>query len=995
MALQKTNVPISITDGVDTKTDSKNVLATKFLEVVNGDYTHTGALSKRSGFDALPRTTNLDEIITSAKALATFNQELLMFSNNNLYTFSEANDSWVNKGSSILANVSDQMIYSEPRNILSLSQGYIGKYQLTVYVEFAGITLLLKNLTYILTDTETNTILSRHSFNPASGYARPRVAVMGNNFVVFYVDTQNNQLKYFTVNTVNYAAPGPLTVVDSSNNSNFYTLSTVNRIYFIYQTPGLAINIAYFSTGMVQSSSVVLDTGGLLASSCISLENGKIRVATSTGRAKFFLLSPDLNTQLHTPVLGDNTSTASVRTIQDPANANRSLVVYGDSAVGLASVSSTGIFVNPTTYQWLNYSSHSDLVEKDGEIFFLITRFPTNKNQLASTYLVNYSKGIVASLSVDNVYINSTTAASYKFDPQTLLKKDSDTIVAPIVEFAEATDGFSYARPAIPTKAVNKIIGLNKYDNYFSVEAANNTLFSGGVMKMYDGNLVVEQGFLQVPDSPSITPGLPVVEVDPGLTGGKSYQYAVVFAWRDRFGQIHRSTPSFSTAQVIGSAPNFYSWEVQVPCISLTMKSNVELELYRTTGDGTLYHKITGGVSGSTITNDPTNPYVTFIDDYSDVAIETGEILYTQGGEIENNAPEVSKYVCNYKARVFSLLSDGKRLQYSKIIQYLKPVEFSGLFIIELDSFGGKGTCLIQLDDNLVIFKEQAIYAMNGEGPNNLGEQDDFRKPQLISSDAGCIDPNSVVMTDSGVFFKSSKGIYLLSRNLSVSYVGAGVEAFNDLTITSATLLANTNQVRFTTSSGVVLVYDYFHARWSWYEGLEFEDSLIYKNKFTAVKSTGFVFQQSSDFKDVDTHIPMSLASSWIQLAGIQGYERFYRLLILGTYKGAHKLRVQFAFNFNEAWTEETVIEVTGILAPETYGDDAVYGDSEVYGGPASLYQFEIRPKRQKCQSFKFRISDYQDGAVIGESMRLSNFALEVGVKQGHNKVGKNKASGT
>ena len=108
------------------------------------------------------------------------------------------------------------------------------------------------------------------------------------------------------------------------------------------------------------------------------------------------------------------------------------------------------------------------------------------------------------------------------------------------------------------------------------------------------------------------------------------------------------------------------------------------------------------------------------------------------------------------------------------------------------------------MDEKLVIFKESAIFYLSGDGPNNLGQQDTFIKPELVSSDIGCININSVVLTPDGLMFKSKKGIYLLSRSMQLAYIGANVEAFNDLKVSSAIVVPEENQVRFTTLDRLV-----------------------------------------------------------------------------------------------------------------------------------------------------------------------------------------------
>ena len=66
-----------------------------------------------------------------------------------------------------------------------------------------------------------------------------------------------------------------------------------------------------------------------------------------------------------------------------------------------------------------------------------------------------------------------------------------------------------------------------------------------------------------------------------------------------------------------------------------------------------------------------------------------------------------------------------------------------------------------------------------------------------------------MVLTPQGLFFKSNKGIYILERSLVLKYIGFPVDDFNNLNITKADIFAKDNEVRFLTSDGVCLVYNY------------------------------------------------------------------------------------------------------------------------------------------------------------------------------------------
>jgi hypothetical protein len=217
-----------------------------------------------------------------------------------------------------------------------------------------------------------------------------------------------------------------------------------------------------------------------------------------------------------------------------------------------------------------------------------------------------------------------------------------------------------------------------------------------------------------------------------------------------------------------------------------------------------------------------------------------------------------------------------------------------------------------------------------------------------------------------GIMFNSPKGIYQLSRSLSSSYIGAPVEAYNGGS-TKSFLMPAVNEVRFAMDSGTTLTYDYYTQRWSTTPSQSAIDmALDADNNYYYLKADASVRKQSAAYADNGSFIPIKLTSAWISLGGIQGYERFYKLHILGEFKSSHKLKVSLAYDYVDSFTESVTIDSSTLTSTQ-------------------LYELIIRPSRQKCSSFKFKIEDLDNG-VSGESLVISNFALEVGVKAGNNK---------
>ena len=128
-----------------------------------------------------------------------------------------------------------------------------------------------------------------------------------------------------------------------------------------------------------------------------------------------------------------------------------------------------------------------------------------------------------------------------------------------------------------------------------------------------------------------------------------------------------------------------------------------------------------------------------------------------------------------------------------------------------------------------------------------------------------------------GLMFQSDKGIWLLGRDLSTQYIGAPVEAYNDNTVVAAINVPGTNQVRFTLDNGITLMYDYYVGQWATFNNIPAISSTLYQSLHTYINANGQVFQENEgSYLDGSKPVLMSFQTSWIHLAGVQGYERFY-----------------------------------------------------------------------------------------------------------------------
>ena len=410
------------------------------------------------------------------------------------------------------------------------------------------------------------------------------------------------------------------------------------------------------------------------------------------------------------------------------------------------------------------------------------------------------------------------------------------------------------------------------------------------------------------------------------------------------------------------------------PTLRLTQKSNVRCVIYRTEAGGSRYYQVTSVTLP--LLNVTTNDFAYYFDAMSDTALVGNNVLYTDGGVLENDPLPASNIMTAYKNRIIAIPSEHPLTWwFSKQVVPGGVAEFSASFVKNIDQRDGAITGLGVIDEKLLLFKANSVFCVVGDGPSPSGFNDDFIDAQLVTTDAGCANHKSIVRTPAGLMFQSSKGIYLMDRSLSVNYVGDAVEAYNAYTVTSSKLISTLNQVRFTMSNGVVLVYDYYVGQWSVFDSISAVDSCEFGGQFTWLKSNGKIYKENpSVFTDDGAFIQLYIQTGWIQMAGIQGFQRIYKALLVGDYKSPHTLNCELTYDFVSTVAQTITVPVAS--APS--------------GVP---YQYRLFPSRQKCEAMQFTLYDTQSPSY-GEGLSLSALSFEVGIKRGLNKVSESQSYG-
>jgi hypothetical protein len=429
------------------------------------------------------------------------------------------------------------------------------------------------------------------------------------------------------------------------------------------------------------------------------------------------------------------------------------------------------------------------------------------------------------------------------------------------------------------------------------------------------------------------------------------YQYVVVYETSDAYGRVVQSAPS-SAGEVNLIATGRTDVVVQTPTVLSSTSVQAKRVLYRTTVNGSIFYRLR---------DVPLNTDI--VDGDADSIIEGNTKLLSSLGILEPGNPGLSAGIFTARGRYWIISAESlNTLYFSAITGFDEAPFWNEALSITLPDTGGKITAVAEMDEKIVIFKENAIFVTYGDGPDNLG-QGSFPTPQLISQSLGCRDPRSVVLDDAGLFFMSNEGIWLLSRGLQLQYAGAGVEAYNSLFVTGAHNLVDRHQVWFMTREGTTLVWDSFHTRWYVFTPQPTDASMVLSDGRPAFirKSDGkFLVESKTAWNDDGTPYTLRLRTGFMALTGAQGYQRIKKLLWSGS--SSDTITVTLAYNFNPSTTE------TFTVVPATVG--------------ASPLQWNVKPRQQKCESMQITLTVPN----ITGRVSLSNFGLEAGTKTGATK---------
>jgi hypothetical protein len=540
------------------------------------------------------------------------------------------------------------------------------------------------------------------------------------------------------------------------------------------------------------------------------------------------------------------------------------------------------------------------------------------------------------------------------------------------------------------------------------VEVDGALLMQGGFIGNMDGApALIENNFWMWPEGLTLS-----TTTSGGAISAGVYQYTACYEWTDSKGKLHRSAPGVpqtitvsgtTTGLVTVSAPSL-RWSYKDSLLTRNRFSTPRVSLWRTEASGTIFYRVTDVPSAITtvISN---NTASTVADTISDTALISRDILYTQGGELPNWSPNSGSAIASGQNRVFiNDLSDDGVIYYSKAVVTGEALSFALELSKRIPSAGGPITAIVAAFDRVYIFKKRGLWVMSGEGPDPTGTYNDYSEPKQIPIDGGADNQSCVVATPDGIIVSNGSGFKMIGYDLSWRYIGEPVKDYESWSVISSQLIPERSEVRFVVcpvvsdvlveTAGYILHYNYEFldqdgiGQWSltrkFVKDLKYSSGDVYvvdsggqiqRESFDPINSYNCLFydRSYSGLTAVTTTYSMLAETAWIGVQR-QGAQRVRAIYILGelfanTASNGVTLPVTVEIAYDYSSSFSTVSYVASFLSTTN---------------AAQMFQVEIRPQQQKCETIKLRITDTGSGTC---GFSLANMTFKLAMKRGGPKL--------
>lgn len=501
-------------------------------------------------------------------------------------------------------------------------------------------------------------------------------------------------------------------------------------------------------------------------------------------------------------------------------------------------------------------------------------------------------------------------------------------------------------------------------------EANQDTFLAGSCPQLYDGAFYEEVGFNHRPViSAAAAAGV-------GSLSAGTYTIYATYVHKDQRGNICESAPSapFTFTALAGQT---YTATVLPP--GATAKRSVSTRIYRTVANGSI-------------------AYLDSAFKVSDTVLSGNTRIPTDGGILPNQPMPACRVVTEHQNRLWCAGGEaGDTIYFSQPISQGVLPEWNRLLYRRVPKSAGRVVNLVSIDDKLVVFCEQRIGFIYGEGPTRTGAQDGYSEfVETVSGyDIPWAEPHSIIRCTEGVWFRCGFGFRLLGRNMAIAQDSEGADLASEIdsligptqaglpgpTVVRAVTATTGQQVRFYMSDGTAYVFDLIFKQWSIFTNQAAVDTTAIGNNFYRITSTPAMFAETTTAVDDNgTKISSTVETSWLAVAGLMGYKRVNRIQVLG--------QSPFSSGTTSDW-DITVSAQYDYIDPNGTSTQLYSGIFLKSGaGTAPARQIEMQPVYQKCEALRLKITftPHSSGFNSGK-FRLTGINMLVGLKKGRYKI--------
>jgi hypothetical protein len=488
-----------------------------------------------------------------------------------------------------------------------------------------------------------------------------------------------------------------------------------------------------------------------------------------------------------------------------------------------------------------------------------------------------------------------------------------------------------------------------------------------GSLLISGGGQLVSHGLSAIPFQPATAP-----VVGGALIASSTYNHLIVVEVPDETGNVWRSPPSTPKSTVLAAGQ-------QGITVTVTLAGNeipsrlVTVKIYRTKSNGSVYQL----VNSRTGQHSALRSFV-FGDGVADTAL--GDFL---SAEVPATITPAFSHTAIFGNRLWGIERDFPNLWMSKPLQKGFQPEFPGVtpFVVNISDEYGVATALYSLNDKMLINKQNSIYTVTGDGPDNAGGG--FAPVVTrVDSDVGSMPGTPVVSTGAEAYFVGQRGIFSIDQSSQISWVGADVDLYfkqQTAQIIAAVFSPTADEVRFIgmTSYGgtmTTLVYDRFRGIWYIDKGAGAGTSssalvlsrMIGTNEVRYTNGGTMSYEAPSATDDGGVSFSPIIGSAWIRPAGNEGRIRLKRARVLGLTSssgGSITPILTILWNYDES----------GTLFPnsESRSPAAPIADT------ANVIRAELAPRNQKCSAFRLQLTL----PVGATTLRLEQWSAVVSIK--------------